>query len=450
MAKLGALRIPVLLLAGVGIGRADERLNLRESAGVGQVTHIVMELRAEGEYRPSALPGAKPVKSIPMKVHGRLDYVERVVKVDADGSATRVVRLVREAASAANNELRHIGSQVRPEVSFLIAERRAGGVVVASAGGPLTRPELELVQATADPLSLRGLLPEKPVAVGDRWAVGAEAARGLSDYDALAGNALEAKLEASDASSARISLGGDIRGASRGGEGTIHCTGSFTFDRKAGRIDHLILERTESRKPSQVESGLEVKSTLTLDRAEIEPPPALTDQAIAGMNLEAQQERELLLLTPPDGRYALLHDRDWFLVYDDDRQVVLKRLDRGEPVAQCNLKIGPNAGRGRHQDLDQFRSDIRRALGARFGEILEAREVEGAAAGGFRYRVLALGREGDLEVLWAYYLIASSEGDQLLATFTFSKASAKQLRDQDLQMIGSLVWKDITAAAKPR
>ena len=97
-------------------------------------------------------------------------------------------------------------------------------------------------------------------------------------------------------------------------------------------------------------------------------------------------------------------------------------------VAQCNLAAGPSAGKGRHQDLNQFRDDIRGSLKQRFVQFLGAGEVDGDPAGGFRYKVGVQGREGELGVLWYYYLIASPEGDQVLATFTLAEQDAKDLR----------------------
>ncbi len=119
---------------------------------------------------------------------------------------------------------------------------------------------------------------------------------------------------------------------------------------------------------------------------------------------------------------------------------VLKRLERGVVVAQANLVLGPNAGKGRHQDLGQFREDIRRALGSRFGQFVGVGEVDGDPVGGFRYKVAVRGREGDLGVVWNYYLVAGPEGDQLLTIFTLAEDQAKAFADQDLRMIGSLKW----------
>src|SRR5262249_47658157 len=152
--------------------------------------------------------------------------------------------------------------------------------------------------------------------------------------------------------------------------------------------------------------------------------------------------RELLILIAPEGKYSLLHDRDWHIYWDDVRLTVLKRLDRGEVVAQCNLMIGPHAGKGRHQDLGRFRDDIRRALGTRFGAFVGEGEIDGDPAGGFLYKVGVQGHEGKAGILWNYFLAASPEGDQLLATFTLLADQARSFGTQDLQILGTLRWRE--------
>ena len=150
----------------------------------------------------------------------------------------------------------------------------------------------------------------------------------------------------------------------------------------------------------------------------------------------------MLSFTPPGGKFTLLHDRDWHTFTESTRLTVLKWLDHGEVVAQCNLAAGPDAGRGRHQDLGQFRDDIRRALGKNFGKVVGEGEVRGDPSGGFRHKVAVGGKVGEVGVLWLYYLVASPQGHQLLATFTLAENQSKRFADQDLRLVGSLRWHD--------
>jgi hypothetical protein len=448
-------------------GQAGTAIALRELKRAGTTTRVQTELKAKGLYRPGLPPGgtsgeARMPKPLTVEIDTRFIFDERIVESAGTGMvgaarvgqvntaafpaergrALRAVRHVIEAGLAVNGEVRMMSALIRPQVRLLVAERRErdGAVVVISPAGPLTWNELELVQGLGDPLTLPDLLPERPVAVGEHWRVRNSGAQALSEYDVVTSNTLDASLESADTGTARIRLTGNIQGAARGGPGKIICEGSLTFDRRSARIDHLDLNRVETRQAGPVEAGLDIKSTLTVNRQAAEPPPALSDAALAGLSLEITPARELLKLEMPGGTATLLHDRHWHMFWEDPKLIVLKRLNGGQVIAQCNLAPGPHAGQGRHQDTTQFRDDIRRGLKKRFVQFLGAGEVDGNPAGGFRYKVGVQGREGQLGIVWYYYLVASPEGEQLLVTFTLAEDHVKAFGDQDLDMIGSLQW----------
>jgi len=413
---------------------------LRESSALGRPSRVSVAMKAEGTLRPAPAEGQKPPKPLAITAESRLLAVEVPLSIGKAGSATRVARKVVQAASAINGEIRPLASELRPEVALVVAEIKEGGVVAYSPGGPLTRSELELVEGDGDPLLLPALLPSKGVEVGSKWIVEEVGSRSLSGYDVLATNRLEATVVSMDADLARIALKGEIRGAARGGEGVMRLEGELTFDCKLNRVNRLSIGRSEVRKPGPVEAGLEFQSTLVVERADAEAPPELAEAALAGLPVVPSPEMLLLEYTPPGGIYSIRHDRAWHLFHDDTRQAVLKRLDRGEVVAQCNLTMGPMAAKGQHLDPSAFREDLKKAIGTRLVAIDEEGELKGAAEDGFRYRIAVKGMEGETPILWYYYLLASPEGRQLVATFTLGQAQAKSLGDNDLRLIGSLDW----------
>src|SRR5262249_50194388 len=140
------------------------------------------------------------------------------------------------------------------------------------------------------------------------------------------------------------------------------------------------------------------------------------------------------------GTAVMLADRDWHIFWEDSKMAIWKRLDAGRVIAQCNLMVGPHAAKGRHQDPRQFQDDSRRGLKNRFVQFLGAGEIAGIAETGYRYKVAVQGRDGDLGVIWYYYLLASTAGDQLLATFTLAEDQLKLFGERDANMIGSLRW----------
>jgi len=481
--KVGRELVPGFLLT-LAIGTSarsagDEpgaRVVLAERMDTRTTTRVRIELKAQGLYRPGLPPGGAATeirmpKPRTIQIQTRLLFDERIVEAGPDGKVRlasdrqvansgaeqkngggswKAVRQVVQAASAIDGEVRPTAALIRPEMSLLVAQRRdrEGPVVVVSPSGPLTWPELELVQGVGDPLALPDLLPSQSVAVGEQWRVGNAAAQAVSGYDEITANDLAATLESTAGTKARIRLKGKIHGKAFGGPGIIIYEGFLTFDVPSARIDQLDLNRVETRQAGPVEAGLDLKSTLTVSRVATEPSALLSDKALASLSVEISPQRELLLMTGPGGGATLLHDRHWHRFWSDPKLIVLKRVEGGQVIAQCNLMAAPAAGAGRHQDPGQFRDDIRRGLKDRFVQFLGAGEVGGDPAGGFRYKVGVQGRERDFGVVWYYYLLASPAGDQLLATFTLLEDHVKIFGGQDLDVIGSLRW--LPAAEKAR
>ncbi len=442
----------VLFAAIVNPAVAGDGVVLREAPKVGEATNVLIEMKAEGKFVHESLDGDAKAKAnpkpSPMKVESRLEFFDRVMQVGDEGRVKRSARRVVEGMTAIAGQPDLL--KIRPEMALLTADRRDSGVVVISPSGPLMRSELDLVQAPGDPLSLDGLLPKNAVREGDKWPVAIETAKALCDYDSVSSNGLEAKLETVDETSARVRVGGQVKGLAQGAEGTIVFSGWFTFDRKAGRIDRVEISRSEVRKPGPVELGLDVKSTLSVERTSIASAPGLGDDVLAALPRDAEPRREWLVLSPPGAKYSVEHDRDWHLTYEDPKQVVLKRMQDGAMVAHCRLSVGPNAGKGRHQDPDGFREDVRRALGGRFQQVLEASASDGGPGENYQYKVSVAGRERDVAILWYYYLVAGPGGDQLLATFTLEQAAEKRFGDGDQRLIETLSWKPAATPIRPK
>jgi hypothetical protein len=437
----------------------------------GSSSRVQIDLKAQGLFRPvpeqsKVKDGARMPKPLSIEVQTRLAFYERVLDLEEDaatagaanasqpenpprGRPRKVARHVIQAAAALNGEIRPKATSIRPEVTLLVAERRRqdGPVVVVSPAGPLTRSELELVEVEGDPLALSDLLPSSAVTVGGSWRVGQAAAEGISGYDTITANSLDATLESLGEARAKVKLHGRIEGSLQGAPGLMVCDGALSFDRRAGWIERIVLDRNESRQSGPIEAGLDVKSTLTVTRQAAQPPAILADADLARLSARVTARNEMLIQRGPDDKSAFLHDRRWHVYWGDPKLLVLKRVEGGRVVAQCNLVVGPAAGRGRHQDPVQFRDEVRRALGRRFVQYLGMGEVDGDPAGGYRFKVGVQGREGELGVVWYYYLVASPTGDQLIVTYTLAAQDARAFGEQDVEMIGTLRWNPPRQAA---
>jgi hypothetical protein len=216
--------------------------------------------------------------------------------------------------------------------------------------------------------------------------------------------------------------------------------GVATFDREKSRLTSVEVKRKETRKPGVVEAGLEVESVLKDSRSPSDVKPGEIDQRMASRPAIAPADWERLMYKAPGEGWSIDFDRSWHVVAEDSKAVVLRKVEGGQVLAQVNFAAAPKVAAGTHQDLGRFRDDIRKAIGNRFVRFLGAGETRGAAAGGFRYKVAVLGKQGNDDLVWYYYLVASPAGDQLMATFTMRESQAKRLGDEDVRLMGSLEW----------
>lgn len=440
--------------AGAPAAKADQpegSVALRSKAELGQTTKIKRTLTAEGTIRASSgdaklgIPATPPLK---LKVEAKVEYDERPASISPDGTVAKAARRFRNAAVRIGGDVRESTLALRPKVATVVAERRGREVFLYSNGGPLTRQEYDLIRGPGDRMAWTDFAPENPVKVGESWDVGEATARELSDYDALSSNTLKGTLESADESTAKVRFRGAVRGIARGGEGTISIAGLAVFDRKTGLVKHLAVNRNEVRGSGPVETALEMKSTLTVEAEPVAQTPSdLDNPTLASLPAKPPSDWELLLYEAPNKKYVLRHSRDWHLFWDDSKIAVFKRLDNGELIAQCNIAEGPNAGPGKHQDVKQFLADIKKALGARFVQVLGEGEIA-ASPGLFLYKVGVEGKESvkvegkdaQVAVDWFYYLVASPRGDQLLLTFTLGQAQAKAFADGDEALAKGLEW----------
>lgn len=442
--RIAALLGLLGLLGPASPAPASTRDALEERAEPGRQSRVVVALQAEGQYLPGESTDERPVEPLELTVRTRLDYLEQVVRVDDDGRPRRTARRMDEAevVIGGGEPIRPQTILLRPEVSSLVADRDDDGeLIVASPGGPLTRTELELVQVPADPLGLPDLLPGPDLAgeigPGAEWPVPESAARWISGYDALSSNTARVTLRSLDDDSAEFDLGGRVEGAVLGARGRIDVEGSFRFDRRAGRVASITLNRAERREAGPIEAGLEFRSTLTVERSDAPegsapiPSPKATGplpEGWLGLSYRA-----------PDGRYRLEHGRSWYVFAEDERQSVLRCFEGGSVIAQANLVAGPRVEPGSRPRADRFRDDIRKALGDRFDRILDAGQVS-SPPGESRYRLAISGRQGDEPIVWYYYLVSDDDGRQLVAIFTLRASVVQRLGRRDQRMIDSLRW----------
>ncbi len=304
---------------------------------------------------------------------------------------------------------------LRDDRRLVAVDIRGGKATLYSPAGPLSHDELDLVDLQANTLLLDRLLPADRVAVGAKWGHADDLLAMLLGLDAVSTNRVESSLTSVRDSVALVELGGEVQGAASGASTEIKLRGKYQFDLVLKRITWFGVLIQEKRSIGHVGPGLDIVARLQLKIALIDESPQLTDKALADLPLEMSEGSAWLSYISPQGGWQLLNDRGWFVTRDEPEAVILRLLDRGEFIAQCN--ITPARG-SNPANCPPFRNSRRISSrdSAAFGRFASARQSVNEL--GYRvFRVVAEGRASEVPVQWTYYLLADQAGRQLVVVF---------------------------------
>ena len=195
----------------------------------------------------------------------------------------------------------------------------------------------------------------------------------------------------------------------------------------------------ERRQASPVSDGFEVAAQLQVLIVPDEKSRRFDEADLKGLTLHPTPESLQLSHTSKEGGWEIAHDRNWYVNRDQKglASAVLRRIERGDVIAQCNVSALPLGNPDKLLTLEKFQEDIKYALGESFKEFVEAGQSVDKANRRV-LRVMVRGTASDLPILWNYYHIADRQGQQASCVFTFEEKYAERLGKADLELVDSL------------
>jgi hypothetical protein len=390
------------------------------------------------EKSASAPGGGNPplAKSLTVTGTSAIEYDERVLSLDKNGTPERTVRFYRRMDFQRKVGDRPQESTIRPAVRRLVILRRPPVEVPFSPDGPLTWGEIDLVRTDVFAPALVGLLPERPVRRGDRWKARALAVQELTDLERIDEGGLECRLEdvttLAGRRHARVAFAGSVRGLNEDGPNRQQLDGYFYFDLEAQHLSYLYLKGIHSLldKDGKTAGTIEGRFVLTCQRPG--KCPELSDAGLKGTSLEPTPENTRLLYDNPDLGLRFLYPRRWRVSGVRGRQVTVD-----EPGGNGVL-ITPEV----HERLPtgkQYLAEVQDWLRKQKAQVLRVeppRVLDGALAGSETFAVEA--DVGGQRVRLHYYVVRQKSGGATLAARLLPRDFAAMQADLD-SLVRSLV-----------
>lgn len=419
---------------------AAEPISLTPSQGAGTHQQAKIVVEVEGSLRINA--DGSEVKHLPMKVEANLSYVERTLAAEPGLISARVARNYRDATAVLQLRDAKIESKLREDRRLIVAQSSASEASIFSPLGPLERDELDLLDVPGACLPLGALLPRDAVSVGSTWKVSNEAAGRLFGLEAVNDQDLTATLTKVEENLAIVSLAGKVAGAVGGVSTEIEAKGSLNFDLQQRAVTWLALAYQEKRAIGHAQPGFEVTGKVRWVAGPIHKAEELADSVLRSLPTTSGPATTLVEFRNGPAGFQLAHDRRWRVMVERRELTVMRLIDRGDLIAQCNISPLPALPAGEQLTLEGFQADVKQTLGKNFGEIVEASQ-EVTDAGQRILRVVVAGTASELPIQWSYYHISNSAGRRAALVFTLESSLVERFPQVDRELIDSLSFVEL-------
>lgn len=413
----------------IGIAHSVE-VDLTPRHHRGTTVKVVMEVQGTLDVN-SASNGKKldNENTLPMKGVAELSYGEQVGQGEI---ASKSLRRYTEAVARIEVSKRTSERRLRDGLNIIQCELDTSKPLLYSPHGALDRNELELLTVPFNSLFVDQLLPQKRITLGDQWSHQNDVLTKLLDVDAITAGDVTSRVTAIEKDLVRIELKGSIVGSVDGVVTDLDVEAKYNFDRKLRRITWLAAKIKEHRSIGLTAPGFDVLARVRMAIAPSNSPN------LANLVGASQDKADAILLEhrARDNRFSFLHDRRWHIINEAPNRSVLRMIDDGETIAQCNIrmmKVDPK----KQTTLEHFKKEILRGLKHTQPQIADATALTNAA-GLAILRVQVLGTVSQSPVQWIYYHAANKEGSGLTYSFTMSADSAAKFQATDHAITSSL------------
>ena len=424
---------------------ASPKFKFDEDTKTGRLTRVQIAVEISGELKINA--DGKKVIPLPIIGKGDLLYDEKLLADKASPDARSAVRYYHTASAQSRVGDKDLTTSLSNDRRLIRVVATESNVTLSSPTGPLAVDELELIDAQGNSILLNRLLPSTEVSIGDKWTHDEKLAAALFGLDVVVKSTLESVLKRVDGQIAYIELSGTTSGSVAGVASDVEATAKYSFDLEQRRITWLAMSIQEHRAVGHAEPGFDLTARLRISiNPATETPPELSDDAVLTLPRDSTAAPWLTFHSQVGG-FRLVHDRNWRLMIDRNDVTVLRFVERGELIAQCNISRLPDAAEKKQLTMASFQTDIQRVLDKNFGQFAESTESKNER--GLRVlRTVVSGVAADLPIQWTYYHLTDDQGRQASLVFTLDAKLVERFAGGDQTLVSTFQLVDREPIAK--
>jgi hypothetical protein len=440
-----------LAASATELAEPSEAYRLTPRLEKGDSTDVTVTLDVGGELIVPDDDGKET--RLPMSVAAKMSYEEQLVAWWNDPAiASRSLRRYSEAQATLKTSEKGETRELPADLRLIAAKAATDGTALNGLPRRLTREQYDLIDLPGNSLMIDRLLPKRELSAGEGWDHDAETIAILLGMNHVAVCEVRSEVAGMDNRQVQIRMTGTVHGTVEGAATQIDIRGAYLFHLDEGRITKMNLALKELRKPGEVTPGLDVIAKLSLTaapQAKGTARPFDEDLMEQARELTTAELSELQVESPARG-YRFRHDSDWYVTGEQREHMSLRRLERGDFIAHCNISTLPVRPADKPMTLQEFEANVVKSLGDKLDNVQAATEWANEA-GHQCLGVIATGKIEDVSMQWRYYMVAAEGKRPATISVTVEQGLLERFGDADRPIIESLILLEEPAstAAKP-
>jgi hypothetical protein len=426
--------LALLAAGGAAVYAADEKQLLAVNSAELRSQRVKLAVEVAGQMKMN--PTGRDLKYLPLSVTAELNFLQRRLPELKDSAAVRLVRHYSTAEAKFNLKNTEFSEKLRDDRRLIVLQTEGDEGTYFSPLGPLLREELELIDVQGAGVLPELLLPGKELKVGETWTMPDAAIVRLLSLDAVHKHDVVGKYDELRDGVAILSLEGKASGAVGGVSSEVNLKAKLNLDPQEQLLTWLALSINENRAIGHAQPGYDVTTRIRMLTALTEDAPELSETSLSKLPLTAGLGEKLLTFRSEKGGFELCHDRRWRVMTERYDSAVLRLIDRGELIAQCNIAKLKNFAKGEKLTIEAFQEDVKKGLEKQNGTITEASQNTTDHGLGVQ-RLLVTGTSSDLPIQWTYYHVADSEGRRASLVFTIDAKLVERYAHIDQELISA-------------
>lgn len=386
-------------------------------------------------------------RQLPLKVEASLNYEQRYTGKNEPLAIRRYLDTTRADLSISDGKR---VSELTSKNRYLVTRiKEYGPTQFVSLEDVLTQREVELITGPADPLSFAALFNRDNVQVGQKWKVDANALSSFLAVDRVYDHEVLLQLREVNQRVAKVYIIGQAQAEVDDVTNTIGITGVALIDLDKYQLTDLRATFRQTRGVGQVAPGFKGTTKVDMKLTNTDSLPSLSNREISART-KSQRIARKVKWESNQGHFRLLYDPRWRMIASEDEGAILRYVQNGDLMAQCNIAQLPSRPANNLLSLKQFQTEVGKIIAAEQSARIINADTQATNDGSQVHLVKVNGVEQQVPVSWLYYHVGHRDGRQVTFVFTLEQQVANDFHPADQLLVHAFRFLPVPQSANAK